>query len=161
MFDQYVDMQPVADQFKALIRRLDMLPKKRSAMLETVSEVERLDWQPVAFADVLSEIAPATLTVEDGRFRFDSGGTRVNIPAVAHFVLERYAEVISGRVRMYGTDQAGDYLGLTVDGMKYHIHRQGNLSGTMVGGSLVFSLRDLYEFERNKRKVGRSKQMVE
>lgn len=57
----------------------------------------------------------------------------------------------------YSTAEAAEYLGLSLSALKYHIHVAKNLTGHLVGNSLVFTQEELDEFKRNKRPQGRPK----
>ena len=57
-------------------------------------------------------------------------------------------------MKLYGIHEAAEYLGMTVDGLKYHLKR-GNIAGQRIGHSLVFTERDLKAFGRRRRGRGR------
>ena len=59
-------------------------------------------------------------------------------------------------VKLYGTKEAAEYLGLSVPTIKYHV-KQGNLTGQKVGHSLVFTRAELDRFKREKRPPHRPK----
>jgi len=51
---------------------------------------------------------------------------------------------------IYSTKEAAEYLGMTIDGVAYHIHREGNLEPDLrVAGRLVFTRETLDAFKRS------------
>jgi len=51
---------------------------------------------------------------------------------------------------LYSTKEAAEYLGMTVDGIAYHIHREDNLEPDLrVAGRLVFTQETLDAFKRS------------
>lgn len=55
----------------------------------------------------------------------------------------------------YSTTEAAEYLGLSLAALKYHIHIAKNITGHLVGNSLVFTQEELDRFQANKRPQGR------
>lgn len=58
-------------------------------------------------------------------------------------------------VPIYDTHTAAEYLGLTVDALKYHIHNAKTISSQRLGRLLVFTQDELDRFKREKRPQGR------
>jgi hypothetical protein len=56
---------------------------------------------------------------------------------------------------IYGTEQAAEYLGLSVPGVKYHVYTTKRLTPQLVGKSLVFTREQLDEFNATRRGPGR------
>lgn len=57
-------------------------------------------------------------------------------------------------LKLYGTNEAAKYVGLTVPAFKYHIYND-NVEGQMIGNSLVFTQDELDRFKKEKRGPGR------
>lgn len=57
-------------------------------------------------------------------------------------------------MELYGTKEAAEYLGLTIDGFKYHL-RHKHLTGQKIGRTLVFTKEELDEFKKRRRPPGR------
>ena len=64
-------------------------------------------------------------------------------------------------MKLYSTQQAADYLGLSLSALKYHIHVAGNLHPAKVGNSLVFTQEQLDQFQSTRRSPGRPKSQEE
>ena len=60
-------------------------------------------------------------------------------------------------MKLFSTKQAARYLGISVATMKYHIHVGKNIKPQIVGHGAVFTLEQLDEFKRNRRKPGQRK----
>ncbi len=61
----------------------------------------------------------------------------------------------------YGTNEAAEYLGVTVSSLKYHIFESKTLKPQKVGHSFIFTQTQLDEFKASKRSPGRPKKQVE
>src|SRR5262249_44820780 len=61
---------------------------------------------------------------------------------------------------LYSTEQAAEYLNISVATVRYHIQR-GNLTPMHVGNSFVFSKEQLDDFAASKRKPGRQPKQKE
>jgi hypothetical protein len=57
-------------------------------------------------------------------------------------------------MKLYSSKDAAEYLGLTIDGVKYHL-RHGHLTGQKIGHALVFTEKELKAFQRRRRPPGR------
>ena len=53
-------------------------------------------------------------------------------------------------MKLYSTREAAAYVGLSLQGFKYHIHVAKTIEGQLVGHSLVFTQEQLDEFRRNR-----------
>lgn len=62
--------------------------------------------------------------------------------------------------QLFGTKDATEYLGLSVQGIWYHITNE-HIFPTKVGNSLVFTRAQLDEFQATRRKPGRPKAVKE
>ena len=60
-------------------------------------------------------------------------------------------------MKLYSTQEAAEYLGLSLSALKYHIHTAGNLTPQKVGNSLVFTQEQLDQFQATRRGPGRPK----
>lgn len=58
---------------------------------------------------------------------------------------------------LFSTEEAAEHLGLTLAAMKYHTFVAKNITGQLVGNSLVFTKEQLDHFNQNKRPPGRPK----
>lgn len=59
--------------------------------------------------------------------------------------------------KVYSTEEAAEYLGVTVTTIKKHVYVLKDLSGTVKGNSLVFSQEDLDRYRNTRRQAGRPK----
>jgi len=59
--------------------------------------------------------------------------------------------------KLYSTQEAADYLGISLSTFKYHIHIAKNIKPQKVGRSLVFTQDQLDDFSINRRPQGRPK----
>lgn len=55
----------------------------------------------------------------------------------------------------YTVKQAAEYLGLTVDGVKYHLYKSRRLIGNTVGRDVLFAREELDRFKALNLKPGR------
>jgi len=55
---------------------------------------------------------------------------------------------------LMGTNEAAEYLGMSVPALKYHV-RQGNVTPVRIGKTLVYRRSELDEFAENRRRPGR------
>jgi len=58
-------------------------------------------------------------------------------------------------MNIFDTNEAAEYLELSVPAVKYHIYTSGLIVGQLKGNSLIFTQDALDEFKRNKRPQGR------
>jgi len=59
---------------------------------------------------------------------------------------------------LYGTNEAAEYLGITVPTVKHHVHIVGDLvPDKKIGQALIFTRTTLDTFNANKRRPGRPK----
>jgi excisionase family DNA binding protein len=58
-------------------------------------------------------------------------------------------------LNVYTVKQAADYLGMTVDGIKYHLYKSGYLVGKTVGRDVLFTREELDRFKATAPKPGR------
>ena len=56
--------------------------------------------------------------------------------------------------KLFSTDEAAAQLGLTASTIKYH-YKLGNIKGTKIGHSLVFTQAQIDSFNASRRRVGR------
>lgn len=61
--------------------------------------------------------------------------------------------------QIFSTREAAEYLGISFNTMKYHIHYAKTVEGQKVGNSLMFTRDQLDEFKVNKRPQGRPKKV--
>lgn len=57
--------------------------------------------------------------------------------------------------QIFSTRDAAQYLGITFNTMKYHIHYAKTIKGERMGNSLIFTREQLDKFKANKRSPGR------
>ena len=149
MFDPFTNTQPVADLFKAFI---DKTPgTERRLALQAVSRFETCAWHPRVMKQAVAEITPDVISITNGELTV----TGEKGLAAARHVLETYADLITGATALFSTDEAAEYLGIKPVTLRYHIYEAGNIEGARVGNSFVFTRRQLWEFERRRRKQGR------
>jgi excisionase family DNA binding protein len=60
--------------------------------------------------------------------------------------------------RVYSTEQAAEYLGVSVPTVKHHVHNLKDLAGDKVGPTLYFTQDELDRFKAQRRPRGRPKQ---
>lgn len=60
--------------------------------------------------------------------------------------------------QLYSTQEAAEYLGVSVSDIKHHVYTAHTLHPTRIGHSLVFTQDELDRFNREKRKPGRPPQ---
>lgn len=53
----------------------------------------------------------------------------------------------SKQTDIFTVAQAADYLGITTDGIKYHLYKSKRLKGTMVGRDVLFNRQELDAFK--------------
>jgi hypothetical protein len=58
-------------------------------------------------------------------------------------------------MKLYSTQEAADYVGLSLQAMKYHVYIAKNITGQLVGNSRVFTQDELDQFKAEKRPQGR------
>ena len=59
------------------------------------------------------------------------------------------------RDELCSTEEAAEYLGMTVAAVKYHVHVAHNLNPMRIGRSLVYTREQLDRFKESKRPQGR------
>jgi hypothetical protein len=60
--------------------------------------------------------------------------------------------------KLYGSQEAAKYLGISVNNLKYHVHSGKNINAQLIGNSLVFTQDELDRFLSERRKPGRPSQ---
>lgn len=60
-------------------------------------------------------------------------------------------------MKLYSTQEAAKFLGLTPSALKYHIYVAQDIHPEKVGNSLIFTQEELYRFQTVRRPVGRPK----
>ncbi len=162
MFRQFTNQQILANRLKRLayeakVRNPDDRAAKQVA-LEAISRFERCGWHPAAFELALDQATP-------GEFSFDAEGSptfggRDVWDAVVR-VVDRYEQIMGGdqavqQEPLFSTEKAAEYLGITIDTLKYHVQRKKNLRPFQkLGRDLAFTREQLDEFKRTKRGPGR------
>ena len=59
--------------------------------------------------------------------------------------------------QFFSTNEAAEYLDLVPATLRYHIYQAKDLTGQILGNSLLFTREQLDEFKANKRPPGRPK----
>lgn len=59
-------------------------------------------------------------------------------------------------MKLYSTQQAAQYLGLSLSALKYHIYEK-HVEPQMIGNSLVFTQAQLDDFQKTRGSPGRPK----
>lgn len=59
------------------------------------------------------------------------------------------------RARIFGIQEAAEYIGISVAALKYHVHVSKTIKPRKIGHSLIFTQTQLDKFIANRRKVGR------
>lgn len=167
MFDQYKNIQSVADDFKRLVLNAPAARRDLQPALDAISRFERCPWHKGAMEAALAQEAPGdSFYLNDyGRLEFNTHERdTLEIVSIVKRVLDRYATIMppeedESEAKMYETADAAEYLGITIDGLKYYINRAKTLKADgRVGRSLVFSKETLDTFNANRQGPGRPKQ---
>lgn len=58
-------------------------------------------------------------------------------------------------MKLYDTKQAAEYLGLSIPGLKYHVHVAHNIIPQKLGRTLVYTQEQLDQFQATRRSPGR------
>jgi hypothetical protein len=153
MFEQLVDQQPLADAIQKTIKNLPSA-RIRKTTLTIINNFEALDWIPLLFEDIAEELGFGGLEIEEGRVFYDppSNDPIETCEAVQELLLAYTRRVLPDPM---GSKEAAAYLGLTWDGLKHYLHREGTLRGMKIGHSLVFTKSALDEFDSSRRAAGR------
>lgn len=164
------DQQAVADTLKALVQNDSNAPAPlQRAALNGVSRFEQGYWQH----QIMNEAAASVPPFETGIVLRPCEPTPTASDVIA--LLDVYALLLSEQMpgiaaavgtldttpQLYTTEEAAEYLGLTLDGIKKHIHRvepDRRLRGIERGGVLVFTREALDAFNSTRRPAGRPKQ---
>jgi excisionase family DNA binding protein len=155
MFEPLYDLtntQTVADMLKAQIER-SATDSDRSAAMQILQRFERSSWIPQAFEDAV-EAAP-------GDFEFDGDQLvykpRDNSASEIAAVLARYLELVAPTEQpvnvsdLFTTEQAAEYLKMSVRGVKKNIHETKRLKpARRVGRALLFTREELDRFRNEE-----------
>lgn len=155
MFTQFTDGQPVADDLKRLVNDAKTQPQIRKVALHSISRFEKLVWQPRAFEDA---IAATGFSFDGQGFSFDRSASSDDLDAASAVIqlVDNYVAVLAGELglttsaQVYSVDEAADYLGMSVQGVKYHVYQSKLLRGEVKGKSLVFTKAQLDAFREIK-----------
>ena len=64
--------------------------------------------------------------------------------------------------KLFSTQEAAEYLGMTISGVKYHVYESKLLKGQLIGKTLVFTQKQLDNFKNNdQRPAGRPRKETE
>ncbi|GAB4528023.1 MAG: hypothetical protein OHK0046_46460 [Anaerolineae bacterium] len=162
MFHKGLGHQNVADFLKGLAERAPAIAstegaaqKERAAILKRIQDFESLDWHAGMFEDALATILPASFTIQGNDLIFDEAGTEMRAITAIRFVLDNYKEMQTGRPLLFDATAAGEHMGLTARTIRSHVHESGKLTASYKGAVLLFTARDLFEFDRRRVKSGR------
>lgn len=159
--------QPIANALVKLLRRFTATPelrRKHKAVSDTIQQFERAGWQPVAFDMALDEIGGFVFSY-DGKLIIDHE-PKDQTPAAIQSLLEHYLKLIDFKdpavdttiPDMFSLEEAAAYLGITVDGMKYHLYRGKNIEPSFKFGKKIgFTREDLDAFKLTMKPAGRPK----
>ena|GEM_PF-2936272 len=157
MFDQ-LNHQNWADTMKGWVdgysrnhERAGPPSAARKRTLDLIGRFESRGWNPFAFERAVAEAAPGSIRVEEFKPIFDGE----DILHTLQSILIRYNQLIETR-EVLSTNDAADYLGIAVITLKKYIHDSHEITGTMMGNSLMFTRQQLDEFyAKPRRPVGR------
>lgn len=125
----------------------------RKHLYGLIQRFEGAEWQPEVFDWALEMIAPASFDFEAKTF--NSGGGRRMVLAAVEDVLNHYLRLVDPQNQLFSTQEAAKLLDMTVDGIKYHVHRSKQLKGQRFGNSLVFTREELEQFQQQRKPAGR------
>lgn len=149
MYEGIDSVQQFADKVKSVILDMARLPKgRRMDGLRAVSDLERCGWHPAMMTDAVRDVVGET---DDGWAFLD--GDDATVLTNIESVIRRYLSIYgceSGDIleQIYDTQEASEYLGITMNTMKYHISRKGNLQGVMKGRTMLFTRAQLDAFKK-------------
>lgn len=156
MFDPLYDLtntQAIADMLKTQIER-SATDADRSAAVRVLQRFERASWTPQAFEDAAAS-APGDFTFEGGRLVYKpSDNSASEIAAVLEKYLELVApiEPIVALSDLFTTQQAAEYLGMSIGGVKKNVHTTKRLRPARnMGRSLMFTKAELDRFQREEK----------
>jgi excisionase family DNA binding protein len=147
LLNYHTSTQPLADQMLALIRRPDdsTLDSLYRRALVAIGHFESAHWYPQAFEDALAA-APGEFSFNNiGRLAYQPSS---NYPGEAYeavrAVIERYLNLIqpSEQPQYLTTQEAAEYLGVSKDVIKHHLHRTHLLEVHHKVGRTVMIARD-------------------
>lgn len=143
--------QNLADTLKGWAERAGPPSAARKRTLDWIKRFESREWNPFAFERAVTETAPGSIIIEGGRSKFAGE----DILSTLSDILIRYNQLIETR-QVFSTADAADYLGMAVITLKKHIHDKKDITGEIVGNSLVFTRQQLDDFYTTPRRpVGR------
>lgn len=149
MYEGIYDVQTFADKVKGDILDMVDVPKNRRLDgLRAISNLERCGWHPAMMTDAVRDIMGDT---DDG-WVFLQGDNKT--------VLENIEKIIARYMGIFGCSgddvlddvydmfEAAAYLGITVDGMKYHYNREKSIKGVKKRGGILFTRQQLDAFKK-------------
>lgn len=155
-----LNLQNVADQLKSLVLPLKPSDHRRRAVA-AIKHFEARQWQPGAFVEAMSRVWPGQFALDDqGRLSYTpaTGDPSEVCDAVGRLVVEYSIMVMPDEdpqpPKLYTTEQAATYLGMSVAGVKKHIYKYGDLVAVMHGHDLLFSQQDLDALKAVERRPG-------
>jgi hypothetical protein len=153
MFDQFNNTQNLADLMKAFIFDHTKGADERKA-LRALQEFEGLMWHKVAFEHALTFIEPARFEIDAaGNFTFTPGEPHTKPIEALIYVMYKFKELSTGRPTLFGTEEAAAYLGITLRTLKWYLYEveDSPLKPSLPGKKLIFTVQDLYDFERARK----------
>ncbi len=155
-----LNIQDIADQLKSLVLPLAPSDQRRRAVA-AIKHFEARQWQPGAFIDAMSRAHPGQFALDDqGRLSYTpaSGDPGELCDAVGRLVVEYSILVMPDEdpqpPKLYTTEQAAAYLGMSVAGVKKHVYTYHDLAGMKQGHDLLFRREDLDALKAVERRPG-------
>jgi hypothetical protein len=144
--------QAVADMLKTQIER-SAPDADRAAAVGALQRFERASWTPRAFEDAAAS-APGDFSFIDGMLYYKpSDNSASEIAAVLNRYLDLIApsEPVVNVSDLFTTQQAADFLGMSVAGVKKNVHTTKRLRpARSMGRSLMFTRQELERFQREE-----------
>jgi hypothetical protein len=149
MYEGIIQVQQFADKVKgAILDMVDVPKNRRIECLHIISDFERCGWHPAMMTDAVRDIVGDT---DDG-WAFLEGEAATVLDSIEQ-VIRRYmtiygcdgADAIDG---IYDMAEAAAYLGISLDGMKYHYNREKHIKGFKKGRVTLFTRAQLDAFKQ-------------
>jgi hypothetical protein len=153
MYEGIHNIQQFADTVKSAILDMARLPKKqRLDGLRVVSDLERCGWHPAMMTDAVRDVMGDT----DNGWAFLEGEAEIVLNNIEN-VIQRYLQIFGcdggdALDDVYDVFEAADYLGISIDGFKYHYNREKNIKGVKKRGGILFTRAQLDAFKNRIRK---------
>lgn len=142
----------MADLVKGIILEAEGAPnERRLEALRVVSRFERCGWHPGMMAEALESTAGAV----------SLGGTTLTVAGEPEEMLDALEVMMNRYLDLHGFDptpnlytmaEAAEYLGISPSMMETYVTRRGEIKGTKIGRSWVFTREALDHFQETQRR---------